>query len=329
MASSSASIRSSKRSFVGIFDQAGAAQAQGHAGLLDRRMGLRRGVDPQRGNVRAGPGRPLAAASIPAAWRAAARASIDDVDAVSVSRPSNSAGSPRRLAQPVDDDLLQLRAGRARPPQHRVGVEDGRQHLADDPGPGRGAGEVGQEARVLPVSDVRLEQTPVVRQDRLDRLGRFGRRAGKSGRSDPARSCGMTSPVADAVEVVGHDVDRRVRGRPEVLGIHVAQAGAADRPAQPLSSIRWESSRASGNHSSLVRLTRIRPRTRAMDQRRVYPGSRASGGSGRRAVPRGREQTDTGRLVRDGRGGAISNARPPEPHSGALPGCATPRRPTG
>ena len=41
------------------------------------------------------PGRPLAAASIPAACRAAASESSDDVEAVSVISPSNSGGRPR------------------------------------------------------------------------------------------------------------------------------------------------------------------------------------------------------------------------------------------
>ena len=114
-----------------------------------------------------------------------ASAISDEVEAVSVSRPSNAVRQPERLAQPVDDDLLELGADRRGPPQHRVLAERRRQHLAEDPGAGRGRREVGEEARVLPVRGVRLDQAAVVGQDRLDRLrAPRARVAGNSGRSD-------------------------------------------------------------------------------------------------------------------------------------------------
>ena len=55
---------------------------------------LGRGVDAQRRHVRADRPGPCRATSSPAAWRAAASAMSDEVDAVSVSRPSNASGSP-------------------------------------------------------------------------------------------------------------------------------------------------------------------------------------------------------------------------------------------
>jgi hypothetical protein len=58
------------------------------------RNGPRRSVDAQFRYVGAA-GRPRAAASVPAASRAAASAIMDDIEALSVSKPSKPAGSPR------------------------------------------------------------------------------------------------------------------------------------------------------------------------------------------------------------------------------------------
>ena len=98
-------------------------------------VGLARGVDPRRGRRPSGPASPRAAASSPTASRAAPSAISVEVEAVSVSRPSNDAGRPSRLAEPVDDDALELGADRRGPPQHRVLAEGGGEHLAEDPGP--------------------------------------------------------------------------------------------------------------------------------------------------------------------------------------------------
>ncbi len=75
-------------------DEGRAAQAQGHARLVDRGMGLLRGVDPERGHVRSpgDPRPPRRRSRRPAG--PPARAINDDVDAVSVRRPSNASGSP-------------------------------------------------------------------------------------------------------------------------------------------------------------------------------------------------------------------------------------------
>ena len=79
-------------------------------------------------------------------------------------------GQPERLAQPPDDDALELGPDRRRPPQHRVLAERGREELAEHPGAGRARREVGEEARVLPVGRVREHQAIDVREDRVHRL---------------------------------------------------------------------------------------------------------------------------------------------------------------
>ena len=145
------------------------------------------------------PASPRAATSRPAASRAAASAISDEVDAVSVSSPSNAVRQPEPLAQPVDDDLLELGADRRRPPQHRVLAERRGQHLAEDARARRGRREVGHEARVLPVGRVGGHQPVVVGEDRVERL-RLSRaaRLGNAGRSEPGSIGGKTARSSTA-----------------------------------------------------------------------------------------------------------------------------------
>src|SRR5574337_281009 len=58
---------------------------------------------------------------------------------------------PEALAEPVHDDLLELRPNRRGPPEHRVLAEGSREHLAENARTRRGRREVGEEPRVLPV----------------------------------------------------------------------------------------------------------------------------------------------------------------------------------
>ncbi len=150
----------------------------------------------------------------PAAWRAAARAISDDVEAVSVSSPSNDVGQPEGLSQPPDDDLLELGAARRRPPQHRVLVDRRRQHLGEDPGSRGGRGEVGEEAGMLPGGRIRLDEGEVVAEDRLEALGSLRR----LGRQRPLHRSGLdcrqdVAPL-DIDQIVGHEVDDAMGRRP-------------------------------------------------------------------------------------------------------------------
>ncbi len=231
--------------------EAGASQAEGHAGLLDRRVGLRRGVYPELRHVHA-PRQPLRR-SIDTRRLACRR---EGQQRRSRGRVGQQAVEFRRqaqaLAQPVDDHHLQLRAGRAGPPQHRVRVQNGRQHLPDDARPGGGAAEIGQEPRVLPVSDVGLEETAVVIEDRLDRLGLLGWQR-REERAQRARLyLRHYGPLPHPAQVVGHDVYRGVGGRAEVLDVHVAHAGALLGVQLGHLSGLVRFPRASRNHSSLV-----------------------------------------------------------------------------
>ena len=77
---------------------------------------------------------------------------------------------------------------------------------------------------MLPVGRVRLDQRPVVGQDRLERLRALGRRRGER-RPERSGLDGRQDRVAlDAFEVVGHEVHDGVGGRPERRRIHVPEA---------------------------------------------------------------------------------------------------------
>ncbi len=202
-------------------DQRVAPQAERHARLLDRAVRLGRGVDPQRGKV--GPTGQALLGGVDAG-RLSCRGQRDQ------RRRRGGVGQqavegrrqPERLAQPVHHDAFELGADRRGPPQHRVLAEGRGQHLAEDPGTGRGRREVGEEARVLPVGGVRLDQAPVVGEDRVDRLGALGRgrREERPERSRLDRREDV--PRLDGLEVVGHHVDHGVRRRAELRGRHVA-----------------------------------------------------------------------------------------------------------
>ena len=134
--------------------------------------------------------------------RAAASAARVEVEAVSSMWPCSPGGQPEQLGEPADDDLLELgRRGRGHP-RHRVDVERGGQQLGEDPRLRAGVGEVGEEARVVPVREPRHDQT------------RRGRRAPpRTAPAPPARSagsCAATSP--------GRDRRRRPAARPRPRG---------------------------------------------------------------------------------------------------------------
>ena len=78
-----------------------------------------------------------------------------------VDEPEPSRTESEELAEPVHRELLELRRRRGCLPQHRVDVERRGEQLGKNARDRRGDGEVGEEARVVPVrdagEDLRLE----------------------------------------------------------------------------------------------------------------------------------------------------------------------------
>ncbi len=154
----------------GHADQPGSTEPERHARLLDRAVRLGRGVDAQRGQVRSpgqAMGRGVDPGGLPCPGQGDERGRRRRVREQAAERFRQ----PDRLAQPVDDDLLELRADRRGPPEHRVLAEGRREHLAEDARPRCRGREVRKEARVLPMRGVGFDEAPVVREDRLERLG--------------------------------------------------------------------------------------------------------------------------------------------------------------
>jgi hypothetical protein len=87
-------------------------------------------------------------------------------------------GEAEQLSQPVQCRFLELLEDRGRAPEDADLVQAGRQHLGEDPGLGRSAGEVGEVAGALPVSDAVHEHLVDVAEDGLERV-RSVRRLGR------------------------------------------------------------------------------------------------------------------------------------------------------
>ena len=161
------------------------------ARLLDRGMGLGRGVDAQPRHARGGRRARRSRRRRPATCRAAARPSSAGGRGGVGDQAVEPLGQPEALAQPVDDDLLELRRDRRRPPEHGVGAERCGQELAEHARPGCGRREVGHEARMLPVRHVRLDQALDVAQDlRAAVRVRAEVRPGTAAAASPARPAG-------------------------------------------------------------------------------------------------------------------------------------------
>ena len=193
---------------------AGPPEAQRHARLLDRAVRLRRGVDAQPAGPRpASPARPRRRPAPPGA-RPRGRSACD-VEAVSVSSPSKPSGSPSASrSQPTTTPSSSV-ADRRRPPEHRVLPRASTVSISPRmPGPDAVVAKVGEEARMLPVRDVRLDRGGGRR--RGSRPGAPGPRAAcRAGarRSGPGLDRRQDRVALEVCEVVGHD-GRRPRGRP-------------------------------------------------------------------------------------------------------------------
>ena len=163
---------------------------------------------------------------------------------------SSSSSVQRRRGAPEEADLVERRG----------------EQLGEDAGLGGGVGEVGEEARVLPVRDARQEDLVEVAQHRRERLRLLGRRSGQL-RADLARLRPAPAPAAR----------RRARGTPAA---HSSAAAPSSRKAH----------RAS--------LLDLRPSTRARVDDLVAASARL-GGPGRRRARRSRATRPVG-VGRDG-----------------------------
>ena len=133
-----------------------------------------------------------------------------DHPAAGVAGRAESIGQAQQLAHPVEHHRLDLGARRAGDPAHSLHAQAGRCQLAEDRAVRRVAGEVGEEAGMLPVGDARHDDTVEVGQHVGERLG-LGRRVFGQHRPNVAGLDLRSHRVLlDALHVVGDPVDQRV-----------------------------------------------------------------------------------------------------------------------
>ena len=163
--------------------------------LVDGRVGLRRGIDPElflpgHSGIDPSPAERALAHRQYSAHIGRRGRLLDN--------PLEPFGQTERLAHPVDHPCLNLRSRGRGLPEHALGRHHRRQVLGDHRNR-RGVGaEVGEKAPVLPVRHTVRHNALEVGEDRLHVFRLFRRRRGAaSRRSHPARSApGRTAPLA-------------------------------------------------------------------------------------------------------------------------------------
>ncbi len=165
----------------------------------------------------------------PVSSRAAIRAVRVEVEAVSSMCPCQLAGRPSSWASQSRVTQLELGRGGRGAPEERHLVERGREQLGQDRRLRAARREVGEEARRLPVGDPRHQHLVEVAQDRGERLPALRRRGGQRGADLARLDLREHRALADALEVAGGPVDRRVAVLPEAHFISSLDLGPGAR----------------------------------------------------------------------------------------------------
>ena len=154
----------------------------------------------------------------PVTWRAAISAASVDVEAVSSMCPCQPSGRPSSCRA---QSAAQLELGRRRrgAPEDRDLVQRRRDQLGEDPRLRGGDGEVGEEARVLPVRERRDDQLVEVAEDVRERLAGLGRRDRELRRQLARLDLREHRQLVDALEIAGRPVERRGAVLPEAHGL--------------------------------------------------------------------------------------------------------------
>ena len=125
----------------------------------------------------------------------------------------NALGQPEQLLHPVHHQRLDLGARRAGDPAHALHAEAGRGELAEDRRVADVGGEVGEEARVLPVGEAGHDDAVEVGEHVGERLGRGGRVLGQHGADVAGLHLAADRVLLDPLQVVGDPVDQGVAVR--------------------------------------------------------------------------------------------------------------------
>jgi hypothetical protein len=137
-----------------------------------------------------------------------------------VDRADKPLGQAHGLAQPVDHHLLDFRrCGRGLPDQ-RVARHRIDQLFGQHRGRGGVRGEIGEEARMLPMGHPPRNDPLEIGPDRFHRLGRLGRGRRHLARHRAGDQRGPHRPVAQTRVVIRRPVGRPLRPVPQAFVIH-------------------------------------------------------------------------------------------------------------
>ena len=214
---------------TGIRTSDAAPEPERHARLLDRAVRLGGRVDAQRAGSSARPARPRAR------HRRRPPRGPPPARSATTSTPCRSAGhrtppaarapgaASRRRRSSSSVPIGEVRHSIAFWPRAAVSISP------RIPGPDAVVAKYARKPGMLPVRGVRLDEAPVVGEDRVDRLRALGRRR-REERAERARLDRREDGARlDRLEVVGHHVDDGVRGRAELGGRPCRRSAAAGR----------------------------------------------------------------------------------------------------
>ena len=170
--------------------------------------------------------------------RSRAQSSAVNVDVLAVSSmtPVKVVGEVDHLAQPVHDDVLDLRGRRTGEPAHALHAEPGPDEVGEHRREVAVAGEVGEEPGVVPVRDPRHDDAVEVGDDACEVAALLRWLGGHERRHLARLHAAHHRQLADALAVVGDPVDQLVAERAELVGIHrcsQVRCSAAHRTSSP------------------------------------------------------------------------------------------------
>ena len=134
-------------------------------------------------------------------------------------------GEAGHLADPVEDDVLDLGDGGAGLPGEAEDAEAGAGEVAEDAGEQAVGGEVAEEARVLPVGEAGQDEGVEVGEDVAEGLGLLGWGGGELRGDVAGLDLGHDGTVGEVGAVVGEPVDELMAVRTELFGGHVFLSG--------------------------------------------------------------------------------------------------------
>ncbi len=139
--------------------------------------------------------------------------------------PNHCSGRQSHWRSQVEGDLFELSGGGSAFPEHTVDVEGGAEHFSQDPGRGCGYGEIGEEARVIPVGEGWNDEALEVLEDDIHGFGLFGRAGGELVDEVAGLHVGEHGVIAGVGEVVGDPVDDFVAVLAELVRSHGLRRG--------------------------------------------------------------------------------------------------------